>query len=84
MTHDGLAALLQRIEEGLNKRMDKFEEKLDRLDIDVKSDFIRRREIDLYVRMERYIWVERIVMGVAGLILVAALSAMGSVLWAVK
>jgi hypothetical protein len=84
MTHDGLAALLERIEIGLNKRMDKVEEKLDRLDLDVKSDFVRRREIDLYVRMERYIWVERIVMGVAGLILVAALSAMGSVLWAVK
>lgn len=66
VTNEVLAAILTRVEG-----------KLDRLDTDVRSNFVRREDLVRYVTLDRYVWIERIVIAVASM---AGLAILGAIL----
>jgi hypothetical protein len=74
VTNETLAAILQRVEDSVAD----LHRKVERLDNDVRANYVTRVELDRYVRLERYIWVERINIAMVGLILMAALGLVGN------
>ncbi len=85
VTNETLAAILQRVEASLTADVRRVEQSLDalhgkveRLDDDVRSNYVQRPELKNYVTVERYIWVERVVIGLVSIILVGALTLVGN------
>lgn len=78
VTNETLAAILERVE----ARLDALLVRVERLDNDVRGNYVLRAELARYVSIERYIWVERVVIGLVALILVGALGLFGNAILA--
>jgi hypothetical protein len=69
VTLEAVGAILQRVEIDLKELKTDVKEidvKVDRLDGDVRAGYVQRVELARFVTLERYIWIERIVMAAAG------------------
>lgn len=73
VTIETLAAILTRVE----SKLDKLDDDVSKLDADVRINFVRRDELNRYVTLDRYVWIERIVIGMASL---AGLAVGGAIL----